>query len=67
VSTPAYVCPMHADARSSQPGQCPHCRMPLVQEGARFAILRHMLASPLHIAVMVVVMLALMAAAMMLR
>jgi len=41
--------------------------MALIQEGARFAILRHMLSSPLHIAVMIGVMLALMATAMMLR
>jgi hypothetical protein len=67
MSAPAYVCPMHADARSPGPGKCPHCNMALIQEGARFAILRHMLSSPLHIAVMIGVMLALMATAMMLR
>jgi len=67
MSAPAYVCPMHADVRAEAPGKCPHCNMALVQEGAKFAILRHFLSSPLHIAVMIVVMLALMAAAMMLR
>jgi hypothetical protein len=41
--------------------------MRLVQEGTRFALLRHMFSSPLHIAVMVAVMLAIMAAAMMMR
>ena len=59
-----YVCPMHGDARSASPGKCPHCKMSLVPEG-RFLVLRHMLSSPLHITIMVVVMLALMAAAMM--
>jgi hypothetical protein len=67
MSAPVYVCPMHADVRSPAPGKCPHCNMALVQEGAKFAVFRHFLSSPLHIAVMVVVMLALMAAAMMLR
>ena len=62
-----YVCPMHADARSATPGKCPHCNMALVQQGAKFGMLRHMLSSPLHIAVMVGVMLALMAVAMMAR
>jgi hypothetical protein len=41
--------------------------MRLVQEGTRFGLLRHMLSSPLHIAVMVAVMLAVMAAAMMMH
>jgi hypothetical protein len=62
-----YVCPMHADARSATPGKCPHCNMALIQEGKRFGILRHMLSSPLHLAVMVAAMLALMAVAMMVR
>jgi hypothetical protein len=39
--------------------------MPLVPEGARFGILRHMLGNPLHLVVMVAIMLAVMAAAMM--
>ena len=59
-----YVCPMHPDARSEVPGKCPHCKMSLVAEGTRFAVLRHMLSSPLHIAIMVVLMIALMFAAM---
>lgn len=62
-----YVCPMHADARSPGPGKCPRCNMALVEEGAKFAILRHFLSSPLHIAIMAAVMLALMAVAMMVR
>jgi hypothetical protein len=41
--------------------------MALVPEGARFALLRHMLGSPWHRATMVAVMLALMAVAMMLH
>jgi len=59
-----YVCPMHADARSEAPGKCPHCKMSLVAEGTRFAVLRHMLSNPLHIAAMVALMAALMFAAM---
>jgi len=41
--------------------------MPLVAEGKRFALLRHLSSSPLHIAVMVALMLAVMAVAMMMR
>lgn len=63
-AAPMYVCPMHADARSPVPGKCPHCNMGLVAEGAKFGLLRHILSSPLHIAVMIVVMLVLMVAAM---
>ncbi|HZR70096.1 MAG TPA: heavy metal-binding domain-containing protein [Burkholderiales bacterium] len=66
MSAPVYVCPMHSEVRAPGPGTCPHCHMQLVREGTRFAILKHMTSSPLHIAVMVVVMLAVMAAAMML-
>jgi heavy metal-binding protein len=65
VSAPAYVCPMHAGVRASGPGTCPHCHMQLVPEGTRFGILKHMVSSPLHIAIMVAVMLAVMAAVMM--
>lgn len=61
----AYVCPMHADVRLAGAGKCPHCGMAVVPEGARFGIVRHMLSSPLHIAIMVIAMLAIMAAAMM--
>jgi hypothetical protein len=39
--------------------------MALVPEGARFALLRHMLGSPRHVAIMLAVMAALMAGAMM--
>ena len=66
-SAPLYLCPMHSDVRESAAGQCPHCGMRLVQEGTRFGFLRHMFGSPLHIVVMVAVMLAVMAAAMMMR
>jgi len=61
----AYVCPMHADVRAAGPGKCPHCAMALVEEGARFGIVRHMLSSPWHIAVMLAVMAAAMAVVMM--
>jgi len=61
----AYYCPMHADVHSVDGGKCPHCNMDLIPEGTRFGIVRHMLANPLHLGVMVAIMLAVMAAAMM--
>jgi hypothetical protein len=60
-----YTCPMHKDVRQAGPGKCPHCGMALLPEGTRFALVRHMLSSPMHIAIMAAVMIALMAAAMM--
>jgi hypothetical protein len=62
----AYVCPMHADVRGAAGGVCPKCGMPLVLQGARFALLRHMTGSPKHLILMALLMLAVMAAAMML-
>jgi Heavy metal binding domain len=62
---PLYLCPMHSDVRQSNPGKCPRCGMNLVAEGTRFGLLRHMFGSPLHIAGMVGVLIAIMAAAMM--
>jgi hypothetical protein len=68
-STPAgstiYTCPMHPTVRQATPGDCPKCGMTLLPEGTRFAIVRHMLSSPMHIAVMAVVMVAIMAGLMM--
>lgn len=64
-SGPIYLCPMHPDVRQSGPGKCPQCGMALLPEGTRFGMVRHMLSSPMHIAVMAAVMVALMAAAMM--
>jgi hypothetical protein len=61
----AYSCPMHPGVRQAQPGRCPTCGMNLVAEGARFKFLRHMLGSPMHIAVMAAIMIAVMATAMM--
>ena len=58
---------MHKDVRQAGPGKCPKCGMALLPEGTRFAIIRHMLSSPMHLAVMGAVMLALMAAVMMMR
>jgi hypothetical protein len=55
---------MHSDVHEAATGKCPHCGMALVPEGARFALFRHMLSSPLHLAVMLAMMAALMAAAM---
>jgi len=60
-----YICPMHADVRQTRAGRCPTCGMNLVPEGARFKFLRHMLGSPLHIAIMAGIMIVVMAAAMM--
>ncbi len=60
-----YTCPMHRAVRQPVPGVCPACGMALLPEGTRFAIVRHMLSSPMHIAVMAVVMVAIMAALMM--
>jgi hypothetical protein len=61
-----YLCPMHGEVRQPGAGNCPKCGMALVPEGTRFALLRHMASNPLHLAVMVAAMLAVMAAAMML-
>jgi len=55
---------MHKTVRQTKPGPCPVCGMALVPEGTRFAIVRHMLSSPKHIAVMGAVMVALMATVM---
>jgi len=62
--TENYICPMHAEVRETQPGKCPACGMDLVPEGTRFAMLRHMAKSPMMIAVMAIVMVAIMVAAM---
>ena len=62
----AYFCPMHANVRSENAGKCPVCGMVLVGDQSRFPILEHMLANPVHLAVMALVMVALMAGAMML-
>lgn len=62
---PIYLCPMHTDVRQPTPGKCPKCGMDLMLEGARFALLRHIVSRPLHLFVMAGVMLTIMAAAMM--
>jgi len=46
-----YTCPMHPQVRQSAPGRCLQCDMPLLPEGTRFALLRHMMANPFHLAV----------------
>ena len=60
-----YICPMHKDVREPGPGKCPACGMALVPEGTRFALLHHMMGNKLHLAVMLTVMIAAMAAIMM--
>lgn len=62
---PVYICPMHKKVRQAGPGHCPECGMQLLPEGTRFAIVRHMMASPMHMVIMGAVMVALMAAVMM--
>jgi hypothetical protein len=57
---------MHSDVRQHDAGACPKCGMKLMPAGTRFAFIRHMTSSRLHIAVMVAAMVALMAAAMVL-
>ena len=61
-----YICPMHAEVREPDPAACPKCGMRLLPEGTRFALLKHMAGHPLHFAVMLAAMVALMAAVMML-
>jgi Cu+-exporting ATPase len=60
-----YTCPMHPAVREASAGKCPKCGMALLPEGTRFALLRHML-TPLHLAIMAAVMIAVMVGAMML-
>ena len=60
-----FVCPMHPDVRQPGPGKCSKCGMDLLPQGTRFALLRHIMSSPLHIVIMGVIMLAVMAALMM--
>lgn len=64
---PIYTCPMHRDVRQPDPGRCPHCGMALQPEGARFALVRHMLSNPLPLVVMGAIMVVLMIAALMTR
>jgi Heavy metal binding domain len=63
-ATGTYLCPMHPDIRETIAGKCPKCGMDLVPEGTRFPLLRHMVSSPLHLAIMATLMVAAMAAAM---
>jgi hypothetical protein len=56
---------MHSDVRQPNPGKCSKCGMDLLPEGTRFALLRHMMSSPLHVAIMAVVMLLVMTVLMM--
>ena len=61
-----YICPMHATVRQTNPGKCPTCGMPLVPEGTKFGLVRHIVSNPIHV-IMLVVMIALMIAGMMMR
>lgn len=62
-----YICPMHSDVRQANPGKCSKCGMDLLPEGTRFALLRHMFSSPVHLIFMVALMVAVMVAVMMMR
>jgi hypothetical protein len=64
-ATKGYLCPMHSDVRQASAGKCPKCGMDLLPEGTRFALLRHMMSSRLHLVVMAALMAAVMAAIMM--
>jgi hypothetical protein len=57
---------MHPGVRQAGPAKCPKCGMDLLPEGTRFGLLRHMMMSPLHAALMIALMLVAMAGAMML-
>jgi hypothetical protein len=65
--TTAYICPMNSDVRQSASGKCPRCGMALVPENTRFALLRHMFGSPLHIVIMAAVIVAIMGLVLMMR
>ena len=60
----AFICPMHAEVRQDGPGKCPKCGMALLPEGTKFAMLRHMVKSPMMLIIMALVLVALMAWAM---
>ena len=61
-----YICPMHPQVRRIALARCPECGMALMPEGTRFALVRHMIASPAHLAAMGVVMASLAVTAMLL-
>jgi heavy metal-binding protein len=63
-SVVAFICPMHSDVHAVGPGKCPKCGMDLLPEGTRFALMRHLLATPAHLVLMMAVMVAVMLAAM---
>ncbi len=54
-----YTCPMHPQVRRSTSGRCLLCDMPLLPEDTRFALLRHMMANPVHVAIIGVALTAL--------
>lgn len=62
-----YFCPMHSEVRQPNPGKCPKCGMDLLPEGTRFAMLRHMIKSPMIFVVVGVVIVAIAAAIMLMR
>ena len=51
---------MHPDVRRTGPGKCPKCGMDLLPEGASFGMLRHVIKSPMMLAIMVAIMVAIM-------
>ena len=59
------LCPMHSQIRQTSPGTCPKCGMDLLPEGTRFAMLRHMIKSPMMLTIMAALMVAIMATVMM--
>jgi len=53
-----YFCPMHRDEQEPNSGKCSKCGMELLPEGTKFAMLRHMVKSPVMIIVMAAIMIA---------
>jgi hypothetical protein len=60
----SFVCPMHQDIHAESAGKCPKCGMPLLAQSTRFALVQHLAANPMMLAVMFAAMFALMAGAM---
>ena len=56
--TRTYICPMHPAVRRPDQGKCPKCGMDLVLEGTRFGFFKHVIKSPVMLAIMAAAMIA---------